>query len=444
MRRWVWIVLAVAIVGGGVYAWASTLRPSSGAQQIAAQQRMYIPVGRSTITRTLSYSGSLSPAQDKTITASSSGLVKEVLVSKGDIVRAGDVIARMDETEAQLELIRARREYEQARVESPAGVVEEKRLALVAAERRFSGTTIVAPFDGIIVDVFVREGDSVSSQGQIARLIDVSRYKVTLTVDQNDLAFVEVGQDVYVRPDAVSRLTLVGQIEEIGFLPSSSDSTTTYPVVIGIDPASAVVSAGAARNSAAAAGARMGGASGGFGGALGGAFSGAVGGAAGPGAGPPGPVAGAVVPGAGDRMSVSGPAGRAGGTAAVAPPSSTEAQQLVAELRPGMSVQAEIVIANAENVLVVPIASIVESGAEQLVTRLNADGVEEVVAIETGLTDGLYVEVVSGLSEGDRILTNNYALFQEVGNRATPGGRGGAGGFVGFGAAPASRVIIGR
>lgn len=143
-------------------------------------------------------------------------------------------------------------------------------------------------------------------------------------------------------------------------------------------------------------------------------------------------------------MSVSGPAGRAGGAAAVAPPSSTEAQQLVAELRPGMSVQAEIVIANAENVLVVPIASIVESGAEQLVTRLNADGVEEVVAIETGLTDGLYVEVVSGLSEGDRILTNNYALFQEVGNRATPGGRGGAGGFVGFGAAPASRVIIGR
>ncbi|MFS8572047.1 MAG: efflux RND transporter periplasmic adaptor subunit [Clostridia bacterium] len=363
MRRWIWVLLGVIIIGGGLYAWASTARTSGGARQAAVQQRMYIPVERSTIVRTLSYSGSLEPAQDETLTAGSAGWIKEVRVAKGDRVKAGDVIARLDDTEAQLELMRARREYEQAKMESPAIVVEERRLALLSAERRLSGTAVTAPFDGVVVDLYVREGDSVTSQAQIARLVDVSSYKVTLTVDQNDLVNLAVGQDVFVRPDAFRGMVLVGRIEEIGFLPTSTDGTTTYPVVIRIDASQAEE------------------------------------------------------------------AGFAG-------------------LRPGMSVEAEIVIASAENVLVVPIASIVEAGRQQLVTRVGPDGTEEVVEIETGLSDGLYVEVRSGLSEGDLIVANNYLLFEQIGAQGIPGGRGGPGGAFAVpgvrGAASIQRVISGR
>ena len=447
MRRWMWIVLAVAVVGGGVYAWASTVGSSGRAQQAVVQQRTYMPVGRSTITRTLSYSGSLEPAEDVTLVAGSAGTVKEVLVSKGDRVKAGDVIARMDDTDAQLDVIRARREYDQARLESPPGVIEEKRLSLMLAERKLEATKIVAPFDGIVVDVFVRAGDSVGSQGQIARLVDTSRYKVTLAIDQNDLAYVAVGQSVYVRPDAVRGLVLVGRIEEIGFLPSSMDSTTTYPVVISLDPVG--FDAAAAGGTGFGAGGRGGfRAAGGF--ALGpgaGPGPGAQGAAAvggGPGAGARG--GGRDVPGAGPAQGAAPGEGspEAGGQA---PSGVSEVNKLVADLRPGMSVEAEIVIASAENVLVVPIASIVESGRQQLVTRVNADGVEEVVEIETGLSDGLFVEVRSGLSEGDLIVSNNYALYQQIGAQGTQGGPRpgqGPGGFTPGGFGPATRVITGR
>src|SRR5690606_1897965 len=156
MRRWIWVLLGVIIIGGGLYAWASTARTSGGARQAAVQQRMYIPVERSTIVRTLSYSGSLEPARDETLTAGSAGWIKEVRVAKGDRVKAGDVIARLDDTEAQLELMRARREYEQAKMESPAIVVEERRLALLSAERRRSGTAVTAPVAGAVAGLYAR------------------------------------------------------------------------------------------------------------------------------------------------------------------------------------------------------------------------------------------------------------------------------------------------
>ena len=234
MRRLVWLILAALVTGGAVYAWAAT-RPSTGARDVIAQERLLMPVERSTITRTLTYSGALEPADDITLTVAGASWVKELLVSKGDVVRAGDVIARLDDTDARLEVLRARREYEQARLESPPGVIEERRLALLSAERKLSGMTVVAPFDGIIADVMVREGATVSAQAGIARLVDHSAYKVTLMIDQKDLAHIAVGQDVYVTPNAIPGLRLVGRVEHIDFLPSSTDSTTTYPVTVVLD-----------------------------------------------------------------------------------------------------------------------------------------------------------------------------------------------------------------
>lgn len=372
MRRVTWILVAVLAIGGAVYAWAATNRPSIESRQAVAQERLLTPVQRSSITRTLTYSGSLEPIDDLTLTAGSAGRVEEILVSKGAFVRAGDVIARLDNTDALLDVLRARREYDQARVDSPPGVVEERRLALLSAERRLDGMTVVAPFDGVIADVSVREGAGVSAQGAIARLVDLHSYKVILNVDQKDLAHIAVGQDVHVTPTAIPGLTLTGRVEHIDFLPASTDSTTTYPVTVVLE---LPTSEGASRRAPASA----------------------------------------------DQPAVNP----------------------IDQLRPGLSVDAEIVIASARDVIVVPIAAIVESGRQQLVTRVTPDGVEETVPVETGITDGLFVEIRSGLDDGDRIVMNNYVLFERLSSGGPRGPGGGGGAFGAFGI-PAGRVVIGR
>ncbi|MCL2670799.1 MAG: efflux RND transporter periplasmic adaptor subunit [Clostridiales bacterium] len=92
----------------------------------------------------------------------------------------------------------------------------------------------------------------------------------------------------------------------------------------------------------------------------------------------------------------------------------------------GMSAQATIVIDSRENVLRVPQAAIYYERGQQYVYRA-VDGVTENIGepgekvyITTGLADATYAEVLTGLSEGDRVLildtqnnTQNSIFFQE-------------------------------
>lgn len=80
-------------------------------------------------------------------------------------------------------------------------------------------------------------------------------------------------------------------------------------------------------------------------------------------------------------------------------------------LRPGMNVNAEIIVAEAENVIAVPNGA-VERGGYVLVTKNSPSAVNAVadrkapdgfvyVAVTTGVSDDNYVEILSGLQEGD-------------------------------------------
>ena len=82
-------------------------------------------------------------------------------------------------------------------------------------------------------------------------------------------------------------------------------------------------------------------------------------------------------------------------------------------LRPGMNANAEIVVAEANNALVVPNAAVVR-GSYVLVTKdspsaANADTAMEApegfvyVPVKTGVSDDDYTQIVSGIREGDTI-----------------------------------------
>lgn len=73
-------------------------------------------------------------------------------------------------------------------------------------------------------------------------------------------------------------------------------------------------------------------------------------------------------------------------------------------LRAGYSANARIAIARAESVLVIPERVVKYEGGRASVRLLARDGKPEQKEIETGLSDGLTVEIKSGLSEADSVL----------------------------------------
>lgn len=69
----------------------------------------------------------------------------------------------------------------------------------------------------------------------------------------------------------------------------------------------------------------------------------------------------------------------------------------------GMSAYCEIIIQKAENVVSVPVESVISVGDEKFVTVRNDDGTTKQVKIEIGISDDKYVQIKSGLQLGDKI-----------------------------------------
>lgn len=100
-----------------------------------------------------------------------------------------------------------------------------------------------------------------------------------------------------------------------------------------------------------------------------------------------------------------------------------------ATLRPGMSVRADISTAQAEAALVVPIQAVVnrpplEEEAEEeadagddeelAVVFVLEDGKAVQRAVETGLSDDTHVQIVSGIEEGEQIITGPYRTLKNL------------------------------
>ena len=85
-------------------------------------------------------------------------------------------------------------------------------------------------------------------------------------------------------------------------------------------------------------------------------------------------------------------------------PRRPEAEPPPAVLRAGYSSNAEIIIEKRENVLLVP-ERVVDFSGDTARVRVHApEGEPEERIIETGLSDAIHVEVISGVAEGDRLL----------------------------------------
>ncbi|HSM13618.1 MAG TPA: efflux RND transporter periplasmic adaptor subunit [Thermoanaerobaculia bacterium] len=88
-------------------------------------------------------------------------------------------------------------------------------------------------------------------------------------------------------------------------------------------------------------------------------------------------------------------------------------------LRPGMSARAEIEVTTHENAIVIPIQAVVErpveDGEEEETVVFRVE--EERAArrpVETGISDATHVEITSGLSAGDRVVTGPYRSLKKL------------------------------
>jgi multidrug efflux pump subunit AcrA (membrane-fusion protein) len=82
-------------------------------------------------------------------------------------------------------------------------------------------------------------------------------------------------------------------------------------------------------------------------------------------------------------------------------------------LKPGMSAEVEVIIAVQSNVLLIPVAAVVETKTEHLCWVKTSTGTERRV-LQLGDSNDTFIEVKQGVLEGDQVILNPLSLVEEA------------------------------
>jgi hypothetical protein len=108
-------------------------------------------------------------------------------------------------------------------------------------------------------------------------------------------------------------------------------------------------------------------------------------------------------------------------------------------VQPNMAATANIITETKDNVILIPVGAAKTSNGQTTVTILKNNQPQQ-ATVELGLSSDTQVEVLSGVTEGDAVVTSSSASSQQTGASARSGssspfasGFGGPGGMGGMG-----------
>ena len=271
------VIVLIALVGaaGAYYMRKGTKEP----------EVRTAPVTRGDVVEAVQATGTLEAVTTVQVGTQVGGIVQELYADFNDIVKKGQVIARLDPTildtqieqqranvtrsQADLERLRValadakqklerakalyeknllpRTELETAEVtvksaeaqirSSEAGLVQAKS-QLNTAEVNRQHTVITAPIDGIVIQRSVEPGQTVNAGMSAPTLYilaaDLTKMQVNANIDEADVGKMRPGQAVLFRVDAFVGEQFTGTVQQVRLQPTTVQNVVTYQTVIDV------------------------------------------------------------------------------------------------------------------------------------------------------------------------------------------------------------------
>ena len=216
--------------------------------------------------RIRTFSGSARAGQHSRLSFKVTGTVKRVLVSVGDRVKTGDLLAELDpkdyalrvqQAEAALDQGKAQARNAEANYERVRGLYENENAsrndldaartayesataAVRSAEKQHelaklqrSYTRLTAPSDCAISEVNIEVNENVSPGRQVLAVTSGTRPEVIVAVPEILISDINEGDKVSVRFDALPSREFTATVSEVGV--ASTGLVTTFPVTARID-----------------------------------------------------------------------------------------------------------------------------------------------------------------------------------------------------------------
>ncbi|WP_432382916.1 efflux RND transporter periplasmic adaptor subunit [Duganella sp. P38] len=207
--------------------------------------------------------GSIQPERRADLRAEVGAIVLQVLKENGEAVRKGDILLRLDETSirdsltsadeatraAEQSLAQAQRMYERQKTLLASGMVSATALEdaevrrnnaqsdlaaarsrSVAARQQLTRTLVRAPFDGIVSERKVSNGDTAQVGKELIKVIDPSSMRFEGTVSADKIGVVKVGQPVLFRVNGYGDKPFNGKVKRVD--PAANAITRQVEVLV--------------------------------------------------------------------------------------------------------------------------------------------------------------------------------------------------------------------
>ena len=190
-----------------------------------------VPVSKRPVAEELQLIGTALADEYVEIQAETSGTLAEVLFEEGEVVVAGQVLARLDrrklvssmeEAQANLTLSetdfqRITKLFQESLVSSQEYDIARRRLdadrALVdLRKRQLEEAEVIAPFDGILGSRQISPGQVITRDQSLTTLVDIDPIEIEFNVPERFLSVCEVGQTIRLQVAAYPDQSFEGQV----------------------------------------------------------------------------------------------------------------------------------------------------------------------------------------------------------------------------------------
>ena len=280
MRRWLKWILVILVVSALVAGVARALSARKAQQEAAAQQagqrvdaavelapQDLVQVRQRELSQSLVISGTLKAANVVIIKARIAGELQGMTLREGDPVRAGQVIGRIDATDAQARLRQAQQQAESAKAQVDIarrtfdnnrslveqGFISKSSLdtsasSLAAAEanhraavagvdmmgKSLDDTVLRSPITGQVSQRLAQSGERMAPDGRVVEIVDLSRLELEASISPADSLQIKLGQTAQLQIEGTAS-TVVARVVRIN--PTVMAGSRSVLAYLALDPA---------------------------------------------------------------------------------------------------------------------------------------------------------------------------------------------------------------
>jgi len=274
-KTWLWLVIAVALVGGAAALWKYKSSPEAGVAASPKGNKSEVvfeladtdiaSIIKRELNVNLLVSGSLIPQNNITVKSKVTAVVSETMVQEGMAVSEGQVLAKFDnadlaarlatqdaaveESTTKLELAKKNREsshalFLQKYISQNAFDTSENALQLAQANLKstmsqrevarlaLADTIIRAPMSGIVSKRLVQAGEKVSPDTPLFSLVNLSKLILEAPVPASEIPRIKLGQPVSFAVDGFAARQFKGKVVRIN--PNAETGTRSFMVYIEV------------------------------------------------------------------------------------------------------------------------------------------------------------------------------------------------------------------